>query len=205
MAIPISMLWRVQMSFSKKAALVGIFSLAVITCVFAIVRVTVISTLTRQPDTSWSYMWSSVEQCIGMRLLLPFQIRQLYETDDLTLPTAIIVASLGSFRTLFTQQASQLKQPKRSVLSDSKNIFLHGTRRLRPSKGTSIGLTGLSALGSTDQFASRDNTDIDQHEVVKMKDDVESWAGQSCFQQPPPSDGMPAETKYTRRGHQEGI
>lgn len=66
MAIPISMLWKVQMSSRKKVALVAIFSLAIITCVFAIVRVTVISTLTRQPDTSWSYMWSSVEQCVGM-------------------------------------------------------------------------------------------------------------------------------------------
>ena len=72
MAIPISMLWRVQMSLSRKVALVGIFSLAVITCVFAIVRVTVISISTRQPDTSWSYLWSSVEQCIGMKVLLPF-------------------------------------------------------------------------------------------------------------------------------------
>ena len=205
MAIPISMLWRVQMSFSRKAALVGIFSLAVITCVFAIVRVTVISTLTRQPDTSWSYMWSSVEQCIGMRFSLLFPSRQLYETNDLTLPTAIIVASLGSFRTLFTQQASQPKQLKRNIISDSKNIFLHGTRRLRPSKGMSIRLTGLSILGSTDQTTSRDDTNVENGEVVKMTDDVESWAGQSCLQQPPPSDGSPAETKYTRRGHQEGL
>ena len=205
MAIPISMLWRVQMSLSKNVALVSIFSLAVITCVFAIVRVTVISTLNRQPDTSWSYLWSSVEQCIGMKLLLPFQFRQLYETNDLTLPTAIIVASLGSFRTLFTQQASQRKQPKRNVISDSKHLFLHGTRRLRPSKGTSIGLTGLSTLGSTDQITSRENTDRELREVMKMTDDVESFAGQYTFQQPPPSHGTPAETKYTRRGHQEGL
>ena len=73
MAIPIRMLWRVQMSLSRKVVLGGIFSLAVITCVFAIVRITVISISTRQPDTSWSYLWSSVEQCIGMKALLPFQ------------------------------------------------------------------------------------------------------------------------------------
>lgn len=41
---------------SKKLALTGIFSLVVITMVFAILRVTLISKLTKQPDTSWSYM-----------------------------------------------------------------------------------------------------------------------------------------------------
>jgi hypothetical protein len=45
--------------------LIGIFSLTVITTLFAIVRVTVISSLTRQPDPSWAYMWSAIEQCIG--------------------------------------------------------------------------------------------------------------------------------------------
>ena len=79
MGIPIKMLWRVQMSLRKKCALAGIFLLATITCVFAIVRVTVISTLTRQPDTSWSYMWSSIEQCIGKRPLLQLQSRQRYQ------------------------------------------------------------------------------------------------------------------------------
>jgi len=53
------------MSIRKKLALIGIFSLVIITMVIAIVRVAVISALTRQPDTSWSYMWSSIEQCIG--------------------------------------------------------------------------------------------------------------------------------------------
>ena len=75
MAIPFSMLWSVQMSLRKKAALVGIFSLAFITCVVAIVRVIVLSTATRQPQTLWSYksnqaVWISVEQCVGKRPLL---------------------------------------------------------------------------------------------------------------------------------------
>ena len=59
------MLWPVQMSIRKKLALIGIFSLVIITMAIAVVRVAVINALTRQPDTSWSYMWSSIEQCIG--------------------------------------------------------------------------------------------------------------------------------------------
>lgn len=65
MAIPISLLWKVQITFRQKVALAGIFSLAVITMSFAIIRVTVISTLTEQPDVSELYMWSSIEQTVG--------------------------------------------------------------------------------------------------------------------------------------------
>lgn len=62
------------MSLRKKAALVGIFSLAIITCVFAIIRVIVISTVTRDSHTTWSSRWNqalwiSVEQCVGKRPL----------------------------------------------------------------------------------------------------------------------------------------
>ena len=53
------------MSFRKKAALICIFSLAIITTVFAVIRVTIVSTFTKQPEPSWLYLWNSVEQCIG--------------------------------------------------------------------------------------------------------------------------------------------
>lgn len=66
MTIPSHLLWRVRISTKKKLALFGIFSLVIITMIFAIVRTAVISSLTRQPDTSWSYMWSSIEQNVGM-------------------------------------------------------------------------------------------------------------------------------------------
>ena len=75
MALPISMLWGVQMSFRRKAALIGIFSLAIITTVFAVIRVTTVSTFTKkftkQPEPSWLYLWNSVEQCIGKTFSLP--------------------------------------------------------------------------------------------------------------------------------------
>ena len=71
MALPISMLWGVQMSFRRKLALIGIFSLAIITTVFAVIRVTIISTITKQPEPSWLYLWTSVEQCIGKTFPLP--------------------------------------------------------------------------------------------------------------------------------------
>lgn len=80
MAIPISLLWKVQITCRQRLALVGIFSLAVITMAFAIVRVTVISLLTNQPDVSWLFLWSFIEQTVGGFSLacspLSFQLQQ---------------------------------------------------------------------------------------------------------------------------------
>lgn len=66
MSIPITMLWGVQMRWRRKAALAGIFSLVVITMIFAIVRTAVVgSAKTRLPDSSWLYMWSAIETSVG--------------------------------------------------------------------------------------------------------------------------------------------
>ena len=132
------------MSARKNAALICIFSLTVITTVFAIVRVTVISSLTRQPDTSWAYMWSSIEQCIGKRSSPPSNRNCVTCTSmGLSFHPAIVVACLASFRNLFTQQGSRLREPKYSIQDASRNLFLRGTKRT-PAPKTSIGLTGLS-------------------------------------------------------------
>ncbi|KAL8837434.1 MAG: hypothetical protein Q9170_002518 [Blastenia crenularia] len=145
MAIPISMLWRVQMSLRKKIALVGIFSLAVITTVFAIVRVTSISALTKQPDTSWSYMWSSIEQCV-----------------------AIVVACLASFRSLFTDPKTRLPQPAQRPSDDSGNVFLRGIKRTLPS---SVTMELASIFKSTGE--SRTYT-TDDERTQGWTDDIES-------------------------------
>ena len=58
------MLWKVRLSIRKKLALGGIFSITVIIMVFAIIRVVVITSHTEQPDQSWLYLWSSIEQTV---------------------------------------------------------------------------------------------------------------------------------------------
>ncbi|KAF2647119.1 hypothetical protein K491DRAFT_551099, partial [Lophiostoma macrostomum CBS 122681] len=89
MSLPISLLWSVRIGFGRKVALVGLFSLVVITMTFAIIRVTVVSkgyTTTQQgarhqAELSWLYFWSFVEFAI-----------------------AVLVACLVSFRALFAQK-----------------------------------------------------------------------------------------------------
>lgn len=71
MIIPLALLWNVQIMWQKKLAFLGIFFLVIITMVFAITRVAVVSVLTGQPDTTWLYLWSSIEQCVGMSSSAP--------------------------------------------------------------------------------------------------------------------------------------
>jgi hypothetical protein len=63
--IPILMLWNVRISWAKKLALVGIFSLTVIVIILAIVRVAVVTSHHTQVDISWLYLWSNIEMAVG--------------------------------------------------------------------------------------------------------------------------------------------
>ncbi|KAJ2999272.1 hypothetical protein NUW58_g46 [Xylaria curta] len=86
MIIPISLVWNIRIRWDKKLALIGIFSLVVVTISFAIVRVVVVSGLTRQPDVSWLYLWSSIEQNIACLSAFP----QLFTNSQRTTNPVLI-------------------------------------------------------------------------------------------------------------------
>lgn len=67
--VPVNMLWKVQISLRQKIALTGIFSITFIIMVFAVIRVVVVSATSQQPDQTWLYMWSSIEQTVCKYLL----------------------------------------------------------------------------------------------------------------------------------------
>ncbi|KAF2688990.1 hypothetical protein K458DRAFT_331710 [Lentithecium fluviatile CBS 122367] len=85
-SIPITMLWKVRISLKRKLALGVVFSVTVFTMVFAIARVGLLSTKSYRQDMTWLYFWSNIEGY-----------------------AALIVSSLGSFRTLFRSQDSDSK------------------------------------------------------------------------------------------------
>ncbi|KAF7853248.1 hypothetical protein EAF04_010750 [Stromatinia cepivora] len=87
MVIPISMLWGTQMKMKRKITFGIIFSLALITIIFAIVRTTVVSSLTRMPDTSWLYMWSAIETTIAIVVVCMASIRGLFSKEEGTKPS----------------------------------------------------------------------------------------------------------------------
>lgn len=70
MTVPVSMLWKVQISLRQKLALTGIFSLTVFIMVFAIIRVAVVTSESDMPDETWMYLWSAIEQTVGTLFLV---------------------------------------------------------------------------------------------------------------------------------------
>ena len=128
------------MSLRIKLALGAIFSLAVITTIIAIVRTINISALSRQPEVSWLYMWSSIEQCIGKKLFVTDSVddirERVFQSSICLRLSAIIVACLASFRSLFADQRARIAGPKHRPSNDSRNMFLRGIRRTIPSRTT---------------------------------------------------------------------
>ena len=62
--VPILMLWNVHISWKKKLALIGLFSLTIIVIIFSIVRVAVVTSRKSQADVTWLYMWSNIEMAV---------------------------------------------------------------------------------------------------------------------------------------------
>lgn len=72
MLIPVILLWEVRLKRSRKFALAGVFILVIVSMIFAIVRTTAVSAdNARLPDSSWLYMWSTTETCVGKQVGYP--------------------------------------------------------------------------------------------------------------------------------------
>lgn len=140
------MLLKVRINMRQKLALVAIFSLVVITMVIAIVRVAALGSFTVQYEQPWLFMWSGIENTVGM---LQSLLRSLILTA--TALKAIIIACLASYRSLFTRQephSHNLKQyqtPRERLLPGSRALqkshatglssFHFGTTTINHSKG----------------------------------------------------------------------
>ena len=130
MAIPFNMLRRVKIPMKKRVALGAVFSLAVIITIFSIIRVTVVSALTRQPDQTWLYMWSAIEHSVGKSYLCYVQTRD--SGWRLIQYQAIIISCLASFPSLFRNSARS--EPEQAVRA--KGSFIASSReRLRRMTG----------------------------------------------------------------------
>lgn len=87
--IPISILWNVRISFKKKVAFIGIFSLTIITMIIAIVRAVSISSARQgvgQEATYFLWLWSAIQA-----------------------PLAVIVSCVSAFPQLFSQSSTRPK------------------------------------------------------------------------------------------------
>lgn len=143
---------------SRRLALGGVFSLAVITMAIAIVRVTVttdsrnISRNNKQVESTWLYTWHFVESAVGKLLLM---------IDIYTFPNfaAIIIACVASFRTLFTTK-ERSREARAALQRDRELNGSPGVVNLRVLKARarhfqdSLFSTVKSADGDIERFQS---------------------------------------------------
>lgn len=137
MSIPIAMLVKVRINMRQKLALAVIFSLVVITMVFAIVRVATLDSLTERPEQTWMYMWSGIENTV-----------------------AIIIVCLTSYRSIFTRQELPSHNLKQDITPRER--LLPGSRAFQKSQAT--GLSSLH-LGTTTINHSKGNGSSEENIV----------------------------------------
>lgn len=65
MALPLRLLWNLQINAKQKCALAGIFSLGVIIIIFAVVRVVETSATFNHVNPMWLALWSMIEASVG--------------------------------------------------------------------------------------------------------------------------------------------
>ena len=70
MALPLRLLWGLQINSRQKLALGGIFSLGIIIIIFAIVRVVEISATFNHVNPLWLALWSMIEASVGEHSVL---------------------------------------------------------------------------------------------------------------------------------------
>lgn len=65
MALPLRLLWKLQIRTRQKLALAAVFSLAIIIIVIAIVRIVEINPNLKHVDPIWLALWSMTEASVG--------------------------------------------------------------------------------------------------------------------------------------------
>jgi len=105
--IPVVLLWNVRISLRQKLALLGLFSLTMLTMATSIIRVAVVGGNSHQQvDITWLYFWTNIEMFVS-----------------------IIVACLGSFRQLFVKTVNPPNTKAEGVLklpSDNMTFWRRG-------------------------------------------------------------------------------
>ncbi|KAI0594166.1 hypothetical protein F4775DRAFT_575051 [Biscogniauxia sp. FL1348] len=110
MLLPTILVWNTRIRWSKKLALISLFSLSIITIVIAIVRAVMVDSERRpdgNPDVTWLWFWSAVEPSV-----------------------AIIVCCGSAFPQLFT---TSTRSPKKPEFSPS-DTYLRMMSRIRASR-----------------------------------------------------------------------
>lgn len=107
--IPFTLLWNVRIQKSRKLALLGLFSLSVITIALAIGRIADLHATKKsnnQQDLSYLWMWSSIQSSLGKHVCIVS-----WYPDFLMPVVAVAISCLSAFPQLFVP-ASRSANPQ---------------------------------------------------------------------------------------------
>ncbi|KAL8879035.1 MAG: hypothetical protein Q9198_003275 [Flavoplaca austrocitrina] len=79
-AVPVKILWDVQISLRSKIGLIVLFSLTIFTMIVAILKVT-LTLQTDREDDSWLYMWAGVEPAVAIIIACGISYRALVSKE----------------------------------------------------------------------------------------------------------------------------
>lgn len=181
MAMPLSLLYRIQISNKQKIGLATVFSLALIIIITAIIRAVEITKKART-DPALLALWSIIESTVGTFYPfppIPLSPSPLPKTPHSHIPPppspplAIIVGCLPPFKTLFSSRFSTSNR----YLNTSKNNHNSQNHNTSSSRGrnTSIPLLHapesayrVRARGTHKEFWERDDSRV---EMVRKRDE----------------------------------
>ena len=143
-------------------ALIGLFSLSLITMAVATARAADLSAtmwVNGLHDPTYLWLWSAIESCIGM--LMESESLLTMTADNYLQATAIIVSCLSAFPQLFTS-SHPLKKP---VYRPTDTYYQRLASRMKlnsTKKSAESGLYGLSAVSVSQPQPTYDSRTSDQ-------------------------------------------
>ncbi len=164
------MLWNVRVSWDKKLALMGIFSLTVFVIIVSIIRIAVVTSKTVQGDVTWLYMWGLIEMAVGM--FFPRHKSMSTTTNAILQNPAVVVSCLVSFRQFFVKSVRAAGRPKHNILFTGNRGLLSRFRsqtsddvfKMSKRWGASRPhLHGASSLGSSELIVPLNNIVVDRN------------------------------------------
>ncbi|KAI9820174.1 MAG: hypothetical protein M1827_005796 [Pycnora praestabilis] len=162
MALPLRLLWSLQVNTKQKSALAVIFSVGVIVIAFSIVRVVIVNPETGNVDPVWLALWSMLDSSI-----------------------AVIVSCLPTFRVLFTANikshykynnsgdpSSRMRSP--GTTRGSRSMQLHSQSRKSPMRmqsGESVKPNPMITGGKNRTRTASSTETILPKEGIKVRND----------------------------------
>ncbi|KID62980.1 uncharacterized protein G6M90_00g079820 [Metarhizium brunneum] len=121
MLLPILLLWNVQIRLGKKIALLGLFSLSIITMAVAIARAADIGATQKSnglPDSTYLWFWSSLQSFLCIVVSCAAAFRQLFVSSTRSNSTPLRKPTRSCYERMASNFRPRRRKPNDTILYD---------------------------------------------------------------------------------------